>query len=248
MSHEISQITGRHRVFPAQPIVGTWTEIGRAEVVHTMFGKAKVRIIREQGENRRAGRLLMALAATALGVAAWQGWVASMQTEAAQSPDISLPAVATVQQTAPAVQTAVPSPATPSSVQDQPTRPAETETPPMSQRVVSPKPSAVTAEEQPVAKPAARRSKTDASQDLGVAAGESGSIDPTGKVAPAKLPSAKQPAAAAIVTPRIAKAEAQAAAGNSAAKMPAMTSPINEPSPSPAVDKQPPAQLSGQGQ
>lgn len=245
MSHEISQITGRHRVFPAQPTVGTWTDIGKAEVVHTMFGKAKVRIIREQGENRRTGRLLMVLAATALCAAAWQGWVASVQSEVAQSSDSS-PAVATVQHTAPALQTDAPPPAMPPSVQDQPTRPAETETPPVSQRVVSPEPSAVTAAEQPAAKPAVRL-KADASQNVAVAAGESGSIDPKGTVAPAKLPSAKQPAEAAIVTPRIAKADAPApaAAGSPAAKAPAMTSPINEPSPSPAMDKQPAVPLSG---
>jgi hypothetical protein len=247
MSHEISHLTGRHRVFPAQPTVGAWTEIGRAEVVYTMFGKAKVRIIREQGENRRTGRLLMALAATALCAAAWQGWVASMQTEAAQVPDLPMPAATQVRQVAPAQTEYTTQPAMSPSVQNQaPARPFEAEKPPVSQTVVRP---AVTAEEQPAAKPAVRRSKTDASQNLAVAAGDSGS-DPTGKATPARLPSAKQPAAAAIVTPSIAKADAQAAAaaGSPAAKVPAMTPPINESSSLTAVDKQPAAPLRGQGQ
>jgi hypothetical protein len=250
MSHEISQVTGRHRVFPAQPTVGTWTDIGKAEVVHTMFGKAKVRIIREQSENRRTGRLLMALAATALGVAAWQGWVASVQTEAAQSPDIPLPAVAEVHQTVPALQTDALPRAMPPSVQDQPMRPAETETPPVSQGMVSPKPAAVTAEGQPAPKPATvRRLKADAPQNAVVAGGNT-SLDATDKPAATKPAPAKQPAVTSNATPRIAKAEAQNETDIPPGKVPAMTPPVKEPLPAqpPAADKQPATPPSGQGQ
>jgi hypothetical protein len=58
-----------------------WTEIGQAEVVHTIFGKAKVRVIRKHDKMRRALYLL------AIGVAfaiAWEGWVLYQHVETQQ--------------------------------------------------------------------------------------------------------------------------------------------------------------------
>jgi hypothetical protein len=59
-----------------------WTEIGQAEVIHTIFGKAKVRIIRKHDRIRRLFfRLTLFVALVFL---LWQGWVLYQRYEAAQ--------------------------------------------------------------------------------------------------------------------------------------------------------------------
>jgi len=62
----------------SQAKASEWTEIGQAEIVHTIFGKAKVRIIRKQDKMRSAAYLL------AMGISlaiAWKGWVLYERTE-----------------------------------------------------------------------------------------------------------------------------------------------------------------------
>ncbi len=49
-----------------------WTEIGQAQVVHTVFGKAKVRIVRKHDNMRR---VLYLLAIGVISAIAWEGWV-----------------------------------------------------------------------------------------------------------------------------------------------------------------------------
>ncbi len=70
----------------AQPSV--WTEIGEAQVTHTIFGRAKVRIIRKHDNVRRA--MWLTAVVVIIAVAAWQGWVAYQPSEPQQSTD-SLP-------------------------------------------------------------------------------------------------------------------------------------------------------------
>jgi hypothetical protein len=65
----------------AKPRVSLSREIGEAVVTHTIFGRAKVRIIRKQDQTRRA-MWMTALAVTALAAAAWQ---ASRQNEPQQN-------------------------------------------------------------------------------------------------------------------------------------------------------------------
>jgi hypothetical protein len=64
---------------------GCWTDIGEAQVTHTIFGRAKVRIIRRQDKVRRT-LWLTATAAMALTVLAWQIWLPS-QAEPPHSAD-----------------------------------------------------------------------------------------------------------------------------------------------------------------
>ena len=73
------QETGQHDISDRQLMNGNsqikaseWTEIGQAEVVHTMFGRAKVRIIRKHDKMRRA---LYWLALGVMLAIAWEGWV-----------------------------------------------------------------------------------------------------------------------------------------------------------------------------
>jgi len=83
MWHEISQFDIPDRQLLAtssQSSVGRWTNIGEAKITHTIFGKAKVRIICEQDKIRRA-RLLAALAVAVIAVAAWQLWMVANQAE-----------------------------------------------------------------------------------------------------------------------------------------------------------------------
>lgn len=77
MGHEISQFDILDRQLLAtnsQPRVSIMSDIGEAKITRTIFGRAKVRVIREQDRKRRAW-LLTALVVTVIAVAAWQGWI-----------------------------------------------------------------------------------------------------------------------------------------------------------------------------
>jgi hypothetical protein len=58
-------------------------EIGEAQITHTIFGRAKVRIIRK-GDQARRNMIFAAIAAAAVAAAAWQGWFIPQQTEPEQ--------------------------------------------------------------------------------------------------------------------------------------------------------------------
>jgi hypothetical protein len=60
-------------------------DIGEAKITHTIFGRAKVRVIRERDKKIRAW-LLTVLVVTALAAASWQGWIALQQSELAAPP------------------------------------------------------------------------------------------------------------------------------------------------------------------
>lgn len=78
-------------------------DMGEAKITHTIFGKAKVRVIREQ-DNIRRTRLLTTLLVMALGAAAWQGWIVLQQSELLQSAGSPSSPRETVQVSAPAFQ------------------------------------------------------------------------------------------------------------------------------------------------
>jgi hypothetical protein len=63
-----------------------WTEIGEAEITYTMFGNAKVRIIRKQDKVRRT-LWLTAIGGMVLAAMAWQVWFSAQQAEPKQSAD-----------------------------------------------------------------------------------------------------------------------------------------------------------------
>src|SRR5512135_287457 len=67
-----------------EPRVSISRDIGEATVTHTIFGKAKVRIVRKYDNLRRAMWLLVT---AALAAAAWQAWLAFRPVEPLQSAD-----------------------------------------------------------------------------------------------------------------------------------------------------------------
>ena len=66
-----------------------WTEIGEAQVTHTIFGRAKVRVIRKNDNIHRALWLMLVVV---LAAAVWQGWVAFQPGEPLQRADSLSPA------------------------------------------------------------------------------------------------------------------------------------------------------------
>ncbi|MFZ2160654.1 MAG: hypothetical protein WAW02_00420 [Sideroxyarcus sp.] len=99
MSHENSQFdisAIQLRESKTQPKVSLSREIGEAQITHTIFGKAKVRIIRK-GDQARRTLLLSAIAIAAVAAAAWQGWPILQQTDPVQNTDLAAPASAVAQ-------------------------------------------------------------------------------------------------------------------------------------------------------
>ena len=73
----------------SRPNVNVWTDIGEAKINQTIFGKAKVSVIRKQDKKRRAWLWVM-LALTAIAAASWQGWVTyQLRLRAAPPPSLS---------------------------------------------------------------------------------------------------------------------------------------------------------------
>lgn len=127
MGHEISRfVIPDHQLMAsnAQQRVGIWTDIGEAKITHTIFGRAKVRVTREQDKKRRAW-LLTALAVMAIAAAAWQGWIAWQQMQSAAP---QLPLSERIRVSAPVIQSGDISPhATPPSVMSKPETQLQTE-------------------------------------------------------------------------------------------------------------------------
>ena len=101
MSHENSQFdipAIQLRESKTQPKVSLSREIGEAQITQTIFGRAKVRIIRRGDQARR--NLMLAAIVVVLALAAWQGWLTWQQTEQTQSvapaPDASAEAQASL--------------------------------------------------------------------------------------------------------------------------------------------------------
>lgn len=87
MHHEISELDIPDRQLLASNIrPNIWTEIGEAQITHTIFGRAKVRIIRKNDSRQRIFWVL-GVAVLAIAAAAWQGLFTSHQPEEIQSAD-----------------------------------------------------------------------------------------------------------------------------------------------------------------
>jgi hypothetical protein len=100
MSHENSQFdisAIQLRESKTQPKVSLSREIGEAQITHTIFGKAKVRIIRK-GDQARRTLLLSAIAIAAVAAAVWQGWPILQQTDPVQNTDLAASASAAASQ------------------------------------------------------------------------------------------------------------------------------------------------------
>ncbi len=130
MSQDVNQLDIPDRQLltsNARPSI--WTEIGDAKITYTIFGRAKVRIIRKHDNTRR---VLWLAGITAIVIAAavvWQGLLAPQQTEPVQSEDLPPPVRAKAKVSSPAFQSEnIASPAMPSAAIKEPDTQAQVET------------------------------------------------------------------------------------------------------------------------
>ena len=89
MNHEISELDIPDRQLlasNAKPSI--WTEIGEAQITHTIFGRAKVRIIRKN-ENRHRIFWVLGVVVLAIAAAVWQGLFTLQRSEEDQNTDQS---------------------------------------------------------------------------------------------------------------------------------------------------------------
>jgi hypothetical protein len=83
MGHEISQFDIHDRQLlsgKSQPRVVIATDLGEAKITRTIFGRARIRVVREQDRKRRAWLLAILLLIVAT-VAARQGWIVFQNQE-----------------------------------------------------------------------------------------------------------------------------------------------------------------------
>jgi hypothetical protein len=129
MSHENSQFeipAIQLRESRTQPKVSLSREIGEAQITHTLFGRAKVRIIRKGDQARR--NMMLAAIVVVLAVAAWQGWLTLQQTEQTQNVAPAPGASTGAQASLPASQPeSTVSPAIPPAVKSEPVTPLASE-------------------------------------------------------------------------------------------------------------------------
>ena len=183
MSHEISQLDISDRQLQtstSQSKASVWTDIGEAEVTHTIFGRARVRIIHKQDKARRT-LVLTATAVMVLAALVWQGWIASQTSEPQQSTDPAAVLNSSEPESAPS--------------------PGESKQPAISQQSVPPQPAmdvAVPMSAKPVI---ARPLIASKPQTPPPVATDNASNIQTGMQSPIRSPAASQPAAPAAVKP-----------------------------------------------
>ncbi len=223
MSHEIGQLDipdPRLRTSSASSRASVWTEIGEAQITHTLFGRAKVRIIRKHDKIRRALWLTAMVAVAVLAVTAWQTWLTAQQS-APQGAESAPPSGASAIEGAPLTQSeAVSMPAAEPMVQSVQLAPAPAA--PVPENV--PQPAATV---QTPVKPAPLATRDIAAKSL---AGTQPPVGPT---------PAKAPVAAAVATPRVASPVTPPAA-SSPAEIPVLANPVAQesvPAQSPAGDQ-----------
>jgi hypothetical protein len=250
MVHEISQFDIPDRQLLAnkvQPGVGMWMDIGEAKITRTIFGRTKVRVIREQDKKRRVW-LLTAIVVMAIAAAAWQGWIAFQRMQSA-APPLSLSE--RIRVSAPVFQpeNITPTPASGRGRQRTPTQiiidNMTTRRPPAPQQPHDSK-----ATGQMVAKPVAAqplvasKPQTVKPQAVSPATNNNSAKNQTDMQQPPKLPAPIQPAAPTVATP---------SATQPAANRPAAVVPLAEPlikentsTLSPVGDNQPPGTVNAQ--
>ncbi len=84
--HEIQQ--RQLRPAKTQKSPGLWTDIGEAQIIETIFGRAKVRVIHQHSKTRNAS-LLTAMLLLVMSAAAWQELTAPHRTEPQQSVELA---------------------------------------------------------------------------------------------------------------------------------------------------------------
>ena len=249
MGHELSQFDIHDRQLlaaKAQSKVGIGKDIGQAKITHTIFGRAKVRIIREQDKKRRAW-LLWILAAMVL-AAALQGWFARRQTEQVAIPPLS----ARVHVSAPEFQPEfISSPVPTPSVGSKPKTPSQTgiDNLATSQKSAPQQAPGLKASGQVAVQPVTAQplpaSKT---QTAPLATINSALKNQTDMQLPPKLSPPKHPLAPTVATPRANLPAAQPPASSPAAAAPHVEPMIKEGAPalSPAGENQLPVPVNAQ--
>ena len=128
MTHDVNQLDIPDRELlagGARPNV--WTEIGEAKITYTLFGRARVRIIRKHDNTRRI-LWLAAITVIVIAAAVWQGLLTQHQTEPVQSEDLPPPAQAKAKAGPPAFQSEnIASPAIPPAAIKEPDTQAQVE-------------------------------------------------------------------------------------------------------------------------
>ncbi len=240
MSHEIGQldIPDRElRMTSAQPRVSFSREIGEAVITHTIFGKAKVRIIRKHD---KLHRVLWLTALVALAVIAWQVWLALQPVPSA----VPLPAESAQTQPSTVQAESILPPSAPLAASSKPNVPIQTEIiKPVILQQSAPQAAPVLKGTGPMpAKPVTTQTKPVA--PLGARVPQP--APPTANSAlknPADMPLAPkplsplQPAAPAVAKPRAAQPAVPPAASS-----PVVAAPVVKevaPARAPAADKQP---------
>lgn len=238
----------------AKPGVSISTDIGKAEITHTIFGRARVRIIRERDNKRRAW-LLGALAVVAIAAAAWQGWTVLQQSG---SHPASLPLSARIRVSAPTTQPEnIPPTVTPPSVTNRPLTPLQTEINKLmtSQKSAPQPPPGLNAPGQMAAKPVTAQSLA-ASKPLTASKPQAAPLatsnnplrDQTDKPLQPRLSAPTQPVAPSVATPRVTSPVFQPAVSSSAAVVP-LADPLAKENTStllPAGEDQPPVTVNVQ--
>jgi len=86
MGHDIGQFDIPNRQLMASSAHSSmWSDIGEAKITRTIFGRHKIRVVREKDRILRTW-LLAALAAMALAAAAWEGWTIYQQSREIPAP------------------------------------------------------------------------------------------------------------------------------------------------------------------
>jgi hypothetical protein len=205
------------------------TEIGEAQIIHTIFGRAKVRIIRKHDNIRRTLWLTAMVAVAAVVAVAWLEWVASQQTEPLQSADPASSLNASVQESAPATQpesVTMPAAALSATNEPVPPPPIEIHNPAISQKI-APQPAQDLNATGPIPAKPVRPKPLIASkpQAAPLATDDTASMNQPDRPLPPKLSSTKQPVAPAVATPRATLPAAQSSA-NSPADVAPLAAPL----------------------
>lgn len=224
----------------AKPGVSISTDIGKAKITHTIFGRAKVRIIRERDNKRRAW-LFGTLVVIAIVAAGWQGWTVLQQSG---SHPASLPLSARIRISAPTTQPEnIPPAATPPSVTNKPLTPLQTEINKlMTSQKSSLQPPGLNAPGLTAAKPVTAQPLTASKpQTAPLATSNYPLRDQIDKPLPPRLSAQAQPVAPSVATPRATSPVSQPAASSPVAVVP-LADPLakeNTSTLSPAGDNQP---------
>ena len=236
MGHEISQFDIPDRQLlatNAQPRVDRLMDIGEAKITRTIFGRTKVRVIRERDKKLRAW-LLTALAVMAIAAIAWRGWIALQQMQSAPPP---LPLSERIRISAPVFQTEdfTTNKASKSETLIQP----EIDSLVAGPKSAPPQPPGLNATKPMAAKPVTAKPLTASKpQTAPLATNNNASKNQTGMQQPPKLSVPTQPAAPAVAAPPAT----QPAANKPAAIAPLAAPLIKEDTSTlpPAVGNQPP--------